>query len=171
MFCFFFKSGYLSAYFPLPILLSLSKKTPVEVEALLWGSTESKIGMMEHGAVLLAEHYHNSLNSWAPPDYLDLTPQRGNDFKDWTSCLHFQRFSNITLQSLRLVLTRCNNAKKWGWVLLGAQESAEADPSGLVFPPCASRQACHPRDPASCFNSPLQIQSLFPKSTWKVKQI
>ena len=58
-------------------------------------------------ATALAEHYHNSPTSWVFPDYLDLTSQRENDFKDWTSCLSFSKIQQLEATDSPSLFSTC----------------------------------------------------------------
>lgn len=91
-----------------PITALLLKVSTCWAEALLWVSTkfDDPNDGTSWAATALAEHYHNSPTSWAFPDYLDLTSQRENDFKDWTSCLSFSKIQQLeTRGSPSLFLT------------------------------------------------------------------
>lgn len=55
----------------------------------------------------LAEHYHNSPTSSVFPDYLDLTSQRENDFKDWTSCLSFSKIQHLEATDSPSLFSTC----------------------------------------------------------------
>lgn len=96
-----------------PPTLSLpcsSKRAPVEAEALLWVSTkfdDPNDVTLWAAATALAEHYHNSPTSWAFPDYLDLTSQRENDFKDWTSCPSFSKIQELEATDSPSLLSTC----------------------------------------------------------------
>lgn len=86
-----------------------AKQAPVGVETLLWVSTKfhDPNDVTSRAATALAEHYHNSPTSWAFPDYLDLTSQRENDFKDWISRLHVSKIQQLEATDSPSLFSTC----------------------------------------------------------------